>query len=890
MHPRHPAPPRPARARLLLAAAAAGLAGGAADAAAVFALDGPAVAATLSVGDEAAGGRTYVSELYAKRGARDGGGATANLLFNVSNENMPGQSLARLSGTALSWSAPPSPVFCGAVGGASPPTRSLALACEAPGATLHVLFAAYGTGSAAASGCDAPAPGACNDARAPAVVGAACEGQARCTVYQGAPSFPEDPCPDQPKTLFVKVACSQGNGSADPPLSTWAASAGGVGARGSAAAVSVTGVRVGPFAVEDWALDLSAGFSWTVSRRYTEGLTYECDRGPLLTLNTQYDLGSFPLGSQIPSVLDPDFMWRSDGVAFPCALGDAPDAGWSVGASPHLQHDLLLSPSLLRFDSAVTCTDGGASSGSGSGSGSGTGGGSGAAAPCGLVLTWPTWPGVGGGETTMGIGVHAYSAATGTPGPRTVAANETIAFSWVLTPPASPPELNSTSAGLLPFAFSHAAAPVVESAARRLAARVNMFGGNIFGNSPASVVCLHEMSFFPLIQGLFASTRGHAALQSELAMFAAHGVCADGYVFPRWGYDAYTTMPIHDQLGHFILAFFHHAVNTGDRAFAAASWPAVLSAIFYINTTMNFSTTDLANTPAPATGLPNSQAADNWFDIVNFGGRDAIVNAYICSALNASAQLAAWLDDAPNAAALADMHRRCITAFNGLFWNESTSLYGDWVDTAGAKRNYGYVWQQAISADPLSGIADVSRAAAMAAAVSARLAEIRVQYNKPGLWCAPTNLWGVAPEDSFFNGTLQDQAEYGHYENGCCFMALHGMYEQLLAFGGQRDAAYASLLDLLAESEASGLWGQHLDWIQEGPTFFDGSDVLTDTLMGLRAGLLGGMGVRQGLGADLIWADGPAAVGLEGASLTFQHFGRAVTATVVNGTTHFVFA
>ena len=326
----------------------------------------------------------------------------------------------------------------------------------------------------------------------------------------------------------------------------------------------------------------------------------------MLTLNTQYELGNFPLGSQIPSVLDPGMMWSTEGTAFPCALGDAPDAGWSLGAFPsahNAQQDLLLSPSLLRFDSAVACK---AAAGGGATAAGGT------TAPCGLVFAWPTWPGVGGGETTMAVGVHAYSPSTGTPVQRTVAVNETLAFAWSLAPPASPPELDSQNAGLLPFKFSHPGAKAVESSARRLAARFNMFAGDIFGNSPASVVCLHEMSWFPLIQALFGSTRGHEALQQELAMFAAHGVRADGYVYPRWGYDAYSTMPIHDQLGHFVLAFYYHSVNTGDRNFALATWPAVLSAISYINTTMLFAATGLANTPAPATGLPNSQAADNW--------------------------------------------------------------------------------------------------------------------------------------------------------------------------------------------------------------------------------------------------------------------------------------
>ena len=179
----------------------------------------------------------------------------------------------------------------------------------------------------------------------------------------------------------------------------------------------------------------------------------------------------------------------------------------------------------------------------------------------------------------------------------------------------------------------------------------------------------------------------------------------------------------------------------------------------------------------------------------------------------------------------------------------------------------------------------------MAAAVEARLAEVRTQYQRPWLWCAPTNLWGVDPPDSFFNGTLQDQAEYGHYENGCCFMALHGLYEQLLGFGGRRDAAFSALAAFLAENDRSGLWGQHLDWIgADVGGHFDGSDLLTDTLVGLRGGLFGAMGVRQGLGPALLWADGAPAAVLEGASLAFYHFGRAVTATVRGGETVFEFA
>ena len=474
---------------------------------------------------------------------------------------------------------------------------------------------------------------------------------------------------------------------------------------------------------------------------------------------------------------------------------------------------------------------------------------------------------------------------SGSPGPRTVAAGDELVFEWSWQAAGE-----ASSRGLVPFNFSLPSSTVLEAACARMASSFNMWAGNVFGNSPSSIVCLHEMSFFPLIQGVFGGTGGHVALQSELKMFAAHAVRADGFVYPRWGFDAYDAMPIHDQLPHFLLAFYYHAINTGDKAFIVSVWPALLKVIGYLDEAMLFATTDLANTPPPASGLPNSQAADNWFDIVNFGGRDAIINAMVCQAFNATSQLAEWIGDSANAAALAAKQARCVVAFNALFWNSTLGLYGDWSDTSNRTRFYGYIWQQALASDPLSGITNATRAAAMASAVAARIAEIKVEYGRTDdeLWCAPTNLWGVAPADSFYNGTLQDQAEFGHYENGCCFSALNGLYMQLLANGGRREAAFAHLAAMLKQMDISGLWGQHYDWINKGSEGFDGSDVLTGSLVALRTGLHGAMAIRQGLGADALWAvAGAATAAVEGASLSFFHFGHAVTATVVSGTTVF---
>ena len=40
----------------------------------------------------------------------------------------------------------------------------------------------------------------------------------------------------------------------------------------------------------------------------------------------------------------------------------------------------------------------------------------------------------------------------------------------------------------------------LDGTAATFAGVFNMWAGNVFGNSPASTVCLHEMSWFPQIQ------------------------------------------------------------------------------------------------------------------------------------------------------------------------------------------------------------------------------------------------------------------------------------------------------------------------------------------------------------------------------------------------------
>lgn len=160
---------------------------------------------------------------------------------------------------------------------------------------------------------------------------------------------------------------------------------------------------------------------------------------------------------------------------------------------------------------------------------------------------------------------------------------------------------------------------------------------------------------------------------------------------------------------------------------------------------------------------------------MNFGGKDAIINSYLITAVSAMAEMARFLGGAHAAEApkWEALHARAVASFNEQFWNASAALYSDWIDIRGQRRNYFYVWQNFNAIDPTSGIANTSRARSMLHSIDGYMAAMRQRYNKTvdELWCTPTNLdaargadWsGVEPYDTYQGGKLQDQRWFGHY-------------------------------------------------------------------------------------------------------------------------------
>lgn len=339
-------------------------------------------------------------------------------------------------------------------------------------------------------------------------------------------------------------------------------------------------------------------------------------------------------------------------------------------------------------------------------------------------------------------------------------------------------------------------------------------------------------------------------------------------------------MGIIDQMPHVVLTAYYHAVNTNDSAQVLAWMPQLDRVAGFMRTNMSVDASALLTNNNPACdGRANASCADNWLDDVRFGFRDAIVGVYAVEAFRALGDLKQLVGDASGAAEYRALHARMVAAYNEFYWREEDGLYADWVDATGRARQYAYVWQQFAAIE--FGVANASQAAAIVARVDALYAQIRAAYNltEAQLWCTPTNLRPLLPEDLTLN--FDNEFSYGNYENGACFH-WHGGLEMLARGRVQgAEAALARFAPLLAEFDASRLWGQRYSWLDGGGRV-EGDDVITDSAFALYGGLLGALNVRTSLlgGLQVL---GPAAAALRGANLTLGLLGRDVRLAVVGG-------
>lgn len=426
----------------------------------------------------------------------------------------------------------------------------------------------------------------------------------------------------------------------------------------------------------------------------------------------------------------------------------------------------------------------------------------------------------------------------------------------------------------------------LDKQAHSMAAVMNGWMGWMFGNNPASVPCLHEMAFFPMVQGIFAKhDKSLAALRKQLTFFAATGVEPDGYVLPRWWVEGYYRVQwgnLLDQIPHFILAMYHHALQTGDRDWLRSVMP-VLDRVAGYQVALDRDQDGVIEIPKTS-GLPDGQHdCSNWYDIIKFGHKDAITNVYCVMALDAMAEMKAWLGDAEGASRFSTLHKKAVAGYNKVFWDDERGFYMDWIDVREkmpeSGRRYFYTDQNLLTI--VHGIADETKASRILANLDRRYGELCRQFKIPreAIWATPCNMIPITQLGDMVDfGELGDQKVYPNYENGNAFFHTTGYEIAARAVAGQAEQAYDTFDRVMRYGYArTRLWAAGLKW----DTGFLSSEPLDNALLILWGFLRGCIGVWPHL--DGLRETGTPSRRLEGARYTFCHLGRDVTIEIRNG-------
>ena len=413
----------------------------------------------------------------------------------------------------------------------------------------------------------------------------------------------------------------------------------------------------------------------------------------------------------------------------------------------------------------------------------------------------------------------------------------------------------------------------------------NQWMGWLFGNNPASVPVLQELAWFPMVQSVFSkNAESLEAMAKELLFFSDHGVEADGFVFPRWGASGFYRAPwgkLIDQVPMFILAAYSHAMNSGDRDFVRQLMPTLHRVYLHM---MAFDADNDGVFESPGSGLADGgRHCSGWFDIVNFGHKDALINAWCVGALDALAQLASFVGDAVAAARYRAAHVRCAEAYNRILWDDTRDLYMDWIDVREkmpeSGRRYFYTDHNMLAI--IFGIADASKAQRILAHLDRRYQALCHQFSlsRDAIYATPCNMYPVSQLGDLVDfGELQNQKVYPNYENGCSFFHSTGLEIAARGMAGQADVAYQMFERVMRFGYARNrLWGAALKW-DTGELI---SEPLNNALLILWGFVQGCFGVRRSLTG--VRSVGPVATQLEGARHTFCHLGHNVSVHVEGG-------
>ena len=439
--------------------------------------------------------------------------------------------------------------------------------------------------------------------------------------------------------------------------------------------------------------------------------------------------------------------------------------------------------------------------------------------------------------------------------------------------------------------------------------------GFIMGNNPASVPCLHEMAWWPMMSSLFdAGSVAFAAMQQELSFFAGCGWAPFPYVeqggqyqyvhscnitdgsrfgltqrYASSGFYNCPWGPLEDEDVMFSIAVWFAATSSGDTAWLRSLQPALAAVEQFL--AASGLTLDNGGKPvvftSPASGIADGgRHASNWFDVVLFGNLDSYLAVHGVWAMACLAEIYASLGDAAGAARASAIHAKAVADFNSVFWLDSQKQYIDWIDTSGKQREYFYVDTAFVAI--FAGIASPTQASALLDHYDSRLAEIYESYNvTPGtIWSAPCNLYPITDPKEYANSA--GDMTFPMYENGGAFFHTPGLQFAALGAAGRADAAYAGFVTLMNSGfgEIRG-WAQQLYWApNHGPGSLVGGDPLNTAALSIWGFMRAAFGAAPTLTRGVVSVGAPAKAA-EGARWNLSHLGLSVCLVVNAGVTTF---
>eukprot|EP01097_Dermamoeba_algensis_P005774 TRINITY_DN3643_c0_g1_i1.p1 TRINITY_DN3643_c0_g1~~TRINITY_DN3643_c0_g1_i1.p1 ORF type:complete len:550 (+),score=98.75 TRINITY_DN3643_c0_g1_i1:913-2562(+) len=404
--------------------------------------------------------------------------------------------------------------------------------------------------------------------------------------------------------------------------------------------------------------------------------------------------------------------------------------------------------------------------------------------------------------------------------------------------------------------------------------------GWIFGNNPASVICLHEMAWFPMIQSIYATSPATtSALEKEIIFLLENGVMENGLPWQRWYSDGFYDAPwgpLHDQVPHSILAVYFMAMKTGNVAFVERLMPQIdrvaeyLISLEYKNniTGQLMGVIAVKNSSGLSDGLRH---ATTWYDIIEFGNVNSYISIYATLAFDAMAKMKAFIGDPVGAATWKNVYKRFVKGFNEVFWSDDLKFYIDWIDIQGKQHNYLYTDQALLAI--VFGIANETQSKIILETLDDAYADLE-KLCSCRIGVTPANMWNISVlGDVVGNSTLG----FPGYENGCSFFHTTGLEIAARAKVSSAEDAFVLFVSSMEVYQENSFWGASYDWKAKTLS----SEPLSDSLLVMWGFMRGVLGINMDL--DGLSFSRPAQ-DLEGTTFSFEHLGEDITVAVKNGT------